>query len=143
MSEDRMKTLNLLAAGRITADEAERLLDALGNSPRFEAKPTPASGEGPKFLRVQMEKGGGDDRDAKHINVRVPLSLLRAGVRLQGILPAKARAQINAALAEKGVDFDVDKLKGDQLETLIEGLTQTSIDLDADDGKSRIKVSCE
>ncbi len=142
MSEDRMKILNLLAAGRVTADEAERLLDALGNSPRPEVRP-PSNGEGPKFLRVQMEQARGGERDAKHINVRVPLSLLRAGVRLQGILPAKARAQINAALAEKGVDFDVDKLKGGQLETLIEGLTQTSIDIDADDGKSRIKVSCE
>lgn len=142
MSEDRMKILNLLAAGRITTDEAERLLDALGGSPKLEARPT-ANGEGPKFLRVQVEKGRVEDRDAKHINVRVPLSLLRAGVRLQGILPAKARSQINAALAEKGVDLDLDSLKSGQLETLIEGLAQTSIDLDADDGKSRIKVSCE
>lgn len=142
MSEDRMKILNLLAAGRITADEAERLLDALGNTPRPEARPAPGK-EGPKFLRVQVEKGRGDDRDAKHVNVRVPLSLLRAGVRLQGIIPPKARAQINAALAEKGVDFDMDKLKSDQLETMIEGLSQTSIDIDADDGKSRVRVSCE
>jgi hypothetical protein len=142
MSEDRMKILNLLAAGRITADEAERLLDALGSSPRPEARPAAAK-DGPKFLRVQVEKGRGEDRDAKHVNVRVPLSLLRAGVRLQGIIPPKARAQINAALAEKGVDFDMDKLKSDQLETMIEGLSQTSIDIDADDGRSRVRVSCE
>lgn len=142
MSEDRMKILNLLAAGRITADEAERLLDALGGAPKPEPRPM-VNGEGPKFLRVQVEKGRGEDREAKQVNVRVPLSLLRAGVRLQGILPAKARTQINAALAEKGVDFDIDSLKSGQLETLIEGLAQTSIDIDASDGKSRVKVSCE
>jgi hypothetical protein len=142
MSEDRLKILNLLASGRITPDEAARLLDALGHAPTPEGKPSPAA-EGPKYLRVQMEQARGADRDPKHLNVRVPLSLLRAGVRLQGIIPAKARAQINAALAEKGVDVDLDKLKTDQLESLIEGLTQTSIDMDADDGRSRLRVSCE
>ncbi|HEY1415928.1 MAG TPA: hypothetical protein VGF42_08590 [Caulobacteraceae bacterium] len=142
MSEDRMKILNLLAAGRISADEAGRLLDAVGHSPQPEARPIPTR-EGPKFLRVQVEQGRGAERDAKHVNVRVPLSLLRAGVRLQGILPQKARAQINAALAQKGVDVDLDSLKSGQLESLIEGLAQTSIDIDADDGKSRVKVSCE
>ncbi|HEY1879664.1 MAG TPA: hypothetical protein VGG68_07020 [Caulobacteraceae bacterium] len=142
MTEDRMKILNLLAAGRISADEAGRLLDAVGHSPQPEVRPIPAR-EGPKFLRVQVEQGRGAERDAKHVNVRVPLSLLRAGVRLQGILPQKARAQINAALAQKGVDVDLDSLKSGQLESLIEGLAQTSIDIDADDGKSRVKVSCE
>lgn len=142
MSEDRMKILNLLAAGRITADEAERLLDALGSAPRAEIQPS-AGKESPKFLRVQVAKGRGDDREAKHVDVRVPLSVLRAGVKFQGFIPPKARAQINAALAEKGVDIDMDKLKSDQLETMIEGLSQTSIDINAEDGKSRVRVSCE
>jgi hypothetical protein len=46
-------------------------------------------------------------------------------------------------LAEKGVDIDLDKLKGDNIEPLIDALTHTSIDLESDDGHSRVKVGCE
>ncbi|MGH7022678.1 MAG: SHOCT-like domain-containing protein [Caulobacteraceae bacterium] len=140
MSGDRNKILNMLAEGKITAEEAERLLDALDSRPSGETQADPTA---PKYLRVQVEKARGDERDPKHVNIRVPLSLLRAGVRLQGIIPPKARASLNAALAEKGVNVDLDKLKADQVESLIKGLAQTSIDIDADDGKSRVKVSCE
>ena len=34
MSEDRSRILNMLAEGKITAEEAERLLDALGTARR-------------------------------------------------------------------------------------------------------------
>ena len=52
MSEDRTRILNLLAAGKISADEAERLLDALeahaGAAPdaaasRRSGRPSPAT----------------------------------------------------------------------------------------------------
>lgn len=140
MSDDRRKILEMLATGRITAEEAERLLDALGSGSH--PGPTP-SGAGPKYLRVEVEKVRGDERDAKHVNIRVPLQLLRAGVKLQGLMPAKARAGLAAALAEKGMDVDLDKLKAEGLESLIETLTHASIDVESDDGRSRVKVGCE
>jgi hypothetical protein len=142
MSEDRMRILNMLADGKITAAEAERLLDALGATPRLETATT-AGGAGPKYLRVQVEKGRGGERDPKHVNIRVPLQLLRAGVRLQGILPPKARASLAEAMAEQGVDIDLDKLKSGEIETFIAALTQTSIDIDTHDGRQRVKISCE
>ena len=141
MSDDRRKILEMLATGRITAEEAERLLDALGSDARPAGPTTP--GAGPKYLRVQVEKTRGDEREPKHVNIRVPLQLLRAGVKLQGVMPAKARASLAAALAEKGVDVDLGKLKAESLETLIESLMHTSIDVESDDGRSRIKVGCE
>ena len=145
MNDDRRKILEMLATGRITAEEAERLLDALGGQAgtRPAAAPTPAmSGAGPKYLRVQMEKARGDG-EPKHVNIRVPLQLLRAGVKLQGVMPAKARASLSAALAEKGMEVDLDKLKAESLEALIDTLTHTSIDLESDDGRSRVRVGCE
>jgi len=90
-----------------------------------------------------MEKDRGDARQPKQVNIRVPLQLLRAGVRLQGVIPAKTRANLTAALAEKGVDIDLDKLKADHLEAFIDTLTHTTIDLESDDGHSRVKVGCE
>ncbi len=142
MSDDRRKILEMLATGRITAEEAERLLDALGGRPAGSPSTAPAA-PGPKYLRVQMEKARGDEREPKHVNIRVPLQLLRAGVKLQGIMPAKARASLSAALAEKGMDVDLDKLKAEGLESLIDTLTHTSIDVESDDGRSRVKVGCE
>jgi len=138
MSEDRMRILNMLGAGKISAEEAERLLDALNGTSGGES-PTP--GAGPKFLRVQVEKDHGAG-DPKQVNIRVPLQLLRAGVRLKGVMPPKARASLNVALGKMGDDLDLDKLKPDQLETLIATLSQTAIEIDAGDGKSRLKVSC-
>jgi hypothetical protein len=142
MSDDRRKILEMLATGRITPEETERLLDALGGPSASRPAQAP-SGAGPKFLRVQVEKGRGDERDPKHVNIRVPLQLLRAGVKLQGIMPTKARAGLSAALAEKGIDVDLDKLKAEGLEAFIDSLTHTTIDVESDDGRSRVKVGCE
>jgi hypothetical protein len=140
MSEDRRKILEMLATGRITAQEAERLLDALNGAPQDRpVSPAP----GPKYLRIQMEKDRRDEREPKHVNIRVPLQLLRAGVRLPKLMPPKTRTALALALAEKGVDIDLDKLKGDNIEALIEALTHTSIDVESDDGHSRVKVGCE
>jgi hypothetical protein len=64
-------------------------------------------------------------------------------VRLPGLMSPKTRAALSAALADKGVDIDLDKLKGDNIESLIDTLTHTSIDMESDDGRSRVKVGCE
>ena len=35
------------------------------------------------------------------VNIRVPLQLLRAGVRLAGLIPTEARTHVNEALRER------------------------------------------
>ena len=75
MSDDRRKILEMLATGRITAEEAERLLDALGSGPRPAAEPTPVA-PGPKYLRIEMEKTRDDHRDPEAS--RIPALLLGA-----------------------------------------------------------------
>jgi hypothetical protein len=146
MSEDRRKILHMLGEGKITADEAERLLAALEapQAPVGAAEGGGArAGRAPKYLRVMVQKGENGASNPKNVDIRVPLQLLRAGVKLQGLLPPEARSKLNAALARKGVDFDVNQLKGDSLDAFIETLRETSIDIDADDGRARVKVSCE
>jgi hypothetical protein len=147
MSDDRRKILDMLASGRLTADEADRLLAALDRRAA-----APAAGDGPyplkpsstpKYLRVQVTKLRGDGDDAKNVNIRVPLQLLRAGVRLQGVLPPKARDELSAAFSKKGVGFDFSQLRPDNIDALIATLSETSIDIDAHDGRSRVRVSCE
>mgnify|MGYP007039525523 CR=1 FL=1 len=83
MNEQRRQILQMLAEGKVTADEADRLIDALvrdqpASPPAAAARPRAR----PKYLRVVVnaEDPGGDG--PSRVNVRVPLQLLRAGVRL-------------------------------------------------------------
>ena len=69
MSDDRRKILEMLASGRLTADEADRLLSALDRraaEPATGARPNPPKHSStPKYLRVQVSKLRGDGDDAK------------------------------------------------------------------------------
>jgi hypothetical protein len=87
----------------------------------------------PKYLRVVVEAE--DDHGADtltKVNIRVPFQLLRAGVKLANFLPPKARTQVNEALREKGVDFDLNQIKPENLDELIEQLQDMVIDIDHD-----------
>lgn len=154
MSDNRKQILSMLAEGRIDADQAERLIAALeggggsGGANAAGAAPPPSSGVAklpPKYLRVLIERD--DERDGEtrtKVNIRVPLQLLRAGVKLQSLLPPDARAQMNKALADNGIALDLDKIKPENIEELIASLQDIAIDIS--DRKRRqvtIKVFCE
>ena len=60
MNDQRRQILEMLAAGKISADEAERLLAALDRDtapPSEEASPAATSKKKPKFLHVQVKEG--------------------------------------------------------------------------------------
>ena len=145
MSENRRQVLEMLANGKITPDEAERLLAALEKeAPSQGDAPTPASGA-PRYLRlmVEAERDGDGDTLAKTVNIRVPLQLLRAGVRLASLVPPQARHSIDEALKEKGVAFDLSQLKPENLEELIAQLKDVSIDMGDARRKMKVKIFCE
>lgn len=133
MSEHRREILQMLSEGKISADEAERLLAALD-------KERPAVEEGPqkrpKFLRVAVE-----NEDETKVNVRVPMQLLRAGVRLASLIPPQARARVDEAMRERGVTLDLAQIKPENLEELIDQLGEVTVDVDNED--VRVRVYCE
>ena len=95
---------------------------------------------GHRHLKVQIDPTG--DEGGKHgrVNIRIPLKLLRAGAKLGGVLPDHAREKINAALREKGLDFDIASLEGEKLEELLAALSEMDIEV-VEKGKSvRIHV---
>src|SRR6266545_6145368 len=104
MNEERKRILNMLAENKITAQEAESLLDAMSRPPPPGAADSGARSADPKYLRVLVE--GGADK----VNVRVPFQLIRAGVRLAALIPATAHGPVNRALEKRGIDIDVSKL---------------------------------
>lgn len=137
MDQRRRQVLEILAEGTITADDAERLIDALERErPESSPRATPR----PKYLRVIMAENSNPD-GATRINIRVPLQLLRAGVRLTSLIPPQALTRINAELAKSGVPIDLSELKPQDIEEFIEQLDELTVELDEVD--SQIRVFCE
>lgn len=109
MFENRKKILEMLARNEIRVEEAERLLSVLEPE---RSKPESAPGAAaakprPKYLRVAVRPGPEHehDDDAERINVRVPMSLIRSGIKLTSLIPDEARDRVNDALHEKGMHF--------------------------------------
>jgi hypothetical protein len=141
MNEDRKRILDLLADGKISADEAERLIAALGGDGPSGDASAPSARKAPKYLRVQVDSGGGYGEGPAKVNVRIPMQLLRAGVRLGALIPVQAREQVNSALREQGIPFDVGQIKPENLEALIEQLGDFNVDVH--DGHATVRVFCE
>jgi hypothetical protein len=146
MSENRRQILEMLSAGKITANEAERLIAALERE-----QPASSSNAGdqaarrsrPKYLRVLVEaldKHRNDGGTTK-VNIRVPMALIRAGVRLGGLIPPEARDKANAAMRAHGMTFDLNEIRPENLEEIIEQLDDLEVNVDED--KAKVKIFCE
>jgi len=141
MNEQRRQVLQMLAEDKITTDEAERLTDALEREqPESPTGAAPRPNRRPKYLRVVVVDNSGGDGPGL-VNVRVPLQLLRAGVRLTSLIPPQALTRVNAKLNESGVPIDLTELKPQQLEELIEQLDEVTVDVD--DHDTNVHVFCE
>ena len=137
MSSKRERILKMLADGKISVSEAEELLSALGqetteNSGSGKAQ-TSGSSE-PRYLRITVDPKRGD----KKVNLRVPLGLVRAGVKLGGVLPDEAKGKISEALHAKGIDIDINRADGEKLAEIFRSLRDVSIDVDDDNEHIRI-----
>src|SRR6478609_6115993 len=120
MIEEQRRILNMVADGKLNPAEAEALFDALSKGQRStnaEAQPQPLPASVPKYLRVLVD-GHGEGKTNK-VNARVPLELIRAGMRLAALLPVVAYEPVNRALKENGVDIDISKIKPEDLEGLV------------------------
>ena len=138
MNDNRRQILDMLASGKITAEEAERLIAALE---RNAAGATVMSeSDKVKYLRVLVDTKDPLDGPTK-VNVRVPMQLLRAGVRLTGVIPASAREEVNNALRKEGIAFDINNVTPQNLEELIEHLRELTVDVDNENTK--VRVFCE
>ncbi len=159
MTEERKQVLAMLAEGKITTDEAERLLDKLGegasgahtgahrgahhprsgdsrsNDGAVALAAPEASGDAPRgtprHLRVEVLSKDGDQ-----VSVRVPLRLIRTGIKLTTMLPTET----NAKLAEKGIDLsELGKLEGEEL---VDALRELTVKANTANGDT-VRVFCE
>ena len=143
MNDSRKRILEMLAEKKITAEEADQLLEALGTG---ETAPAAVSSvEGPKrtwkYLRVTVTPGENAERQDK-VNVRVPMSLIRAGIKLTSLIPPQAQDKIDEALKDKGINFDIKSIKKEDLEELIEALADMEVNVDSHRGE-KVRVFVE
>ena len=118
--------------------KAERLLLLVDDEPesvRPVQQLVPTRNGPAKYLRVTV------DSDDEHVNVRVPLALIKAGVKLHALVPTQAAEGINEALKRNGLNIDLHKLRADSLEELVDALSEMEIDVQDED--ERVRVYCE
>jgi hypothetical protein len=133
MNAEKKKVLEMLATGKITAEDAEKLLDALDSAAQGrpgldEPDSSESAGKKQRYLRIVIEKPGENPG-----NVRIPLPF--AGSKLLAVLPPRIVDRLN----EFG--FDVKNLNSTKAEDILK-LEQLNIDVDKGNGK-RVRIFCE
>jgi hypothetical protein len=144
MSDNKRRVLEMLADNKISVDEATRLLSLVeppatptdGPSVRTRARNGDA-----KYLRVQVQPRGDSNGEVEHVNIRVPMGLIRSGIKLTALIPGKAADQVNDALRDKGIDMDIRDFKTEDLETLVDALNELEVDVES--GKEKVRIYVE
>ena len=146
MTENRRQILDMLAQGKINVDEAERLLGLIEQSAGGGTSGSEAADRGkssPRYLRVVVEAdpdGNGEER-GERVNIRIPMALIRAGVKLAALIPTGALNKVNEKLQQKGINTDLGNLKFDGVEQLVDAMAD--MPLDVQDGKERVRIFVE
>ena len=146
MSDNTKRILEMLAEKKISVEEAEKLMaltvseDTAGNAG---PEGVPGRKSVPKYLRVEVRPGSSTESslETERVNVRVPMNLIRAGMKLTALIPPYAADKVHDALKEKGIDFDLRNLKIDDIEELVEALSHLEVDVES--GKEKVHIYME
>ncbi len=138
MTNDRRKILEMLAEGKINADDADRLLAKIQGDRKEDRSENPSGEAGRssrqrplKYLRVLVNSEDGDN-----VNIRVPMGLVRTGLMLTTMIPVAASDE----LEKNGVDLSgLSSLDGEEL---VEALRELNVDVDSADGDT-VRIFCE
>ena len=143
MKEEKRKILDMLAEGKISVDEAEKLLAAISADESGGTQSGEDSLAGVKsrykYLRVLVEPGP-NSGSSERVNIRVPLKLIRAGLKWAAFMPKHVQGRVDEALNEKGIDMDFSRIKPEDLEDIVTNLNDLTIDVE---GKETVKIFCE
>ncbi|HEX3020277.1 MAG TPA: hypothetical protein VHP36_08235 [Chitinispirillaceae bacterium] len=141
MNEERQRILSMVAHGKLSVEEAEKLLDLIqknGGAKMVAESPVAFEKQELKYLRVVVDSKQGDN-----INIRVPMALLKAGLKLSALVPPIAYQKINEQMQQKGVEFDVNQiLKSGNIEELIESIGELNVDVNSAQG-DKVRVFFE
>lgn len=149
-ADDTRRILDMLAQGKVTVDEADRLLKALGGTqaPAETADADDNRSTKPSWFRINIHKPANDQREAKDVNIRVPVSVMKGGMRLGAIIGSFAGERAARRMRERGIDLDLSAINGDlsrlngpEFEQFLKSLDDVCFEID--DGKSQVRITCE
>ena len=132
MSEEKRKILEMLSSGTISVQDAEQLLHAVEEPRQIEGKAEP------RYFRILVSKPAHEGKKAENVNVRVPISVIRGGLRLSAFLPGilgKKKVQL-----DDGTELDLSKLHYTDLEAMIKDIGELTVDVDGD---AQVRIRCE
>jgi hypothetical protein len=132
MSDETRKVLEMLSSGKITVQEAEQLLQAVtvpgGDDKKAE----------PKYFRILVNKPARDGKKAENVNIKVPMTVVRGGLRLGAVFPGlmgKKKIQL-----DNGTELDLSKIHYTDLEAMIKDIGELTVDVDGD---AQVRIRCE
>lgn len=134
MSEETRKVLEMLSNGKVSVEEAEQLLHAV-------MTPTLSGDEKkvePRYFRILVNKPARDGKKAEAVNIRVPMTVVRGGLRLGSLFPgmmAKKKVQL-----ANGTELDLSKATYTDLEAMIKDIGELTVDVDGD---AQVRIRCE
>jgi len=138
MKDERRQILDMLASGKISVDEAERLLSAISSDESEQTKDQGFKNEA-KYLRILVEPGPGNEAGDK-VNIRIPMKLIRAGLKWATFIPKNVQGKVDDALHEQGINMDLSTIKPEDLEELVTNLNDLTVDVE---GKEKVRIFCE
>ena len=133
MSEETRKVLEMLSQGKVSVVEAEQLLHAVGTSGQAEDKKAE-----PRYFRVLVSSPAQDGKKAENVNIRVPMTVVRGGLRLGALIPGmlgNKKIQLG-----NGNELDLSKLTYTDLEAMIKDIGELTVDVDGD---THVRIRCE
>lgn len=129
MNDDVLKILEMVREGKITPEEGEKLLAAMGTEPKKPAKRN-------SMLRVRVDINDADKKEQARVNVNVPLLLAKKAASLIALLPKDAKKE----MADNGIDLDEINLK-ELIELFEDGeIGEELVTVDAGDDEKGAKV---
>jgi hypothetical protein len=122
MDKDRLQILKMLEEGKITSEDAAKLIDAMEADQPADRVAGEAGGGKRLLIKVTDARSG-----KKKVNLKIPIALAKIAAKF---IPAKSRRK----LAEEGVDVDV------VLSQVMTGNTGKIIDIESDEDLVEVTI---
>jgi hypothetical protein len=103
MNEEVLRILEMVKSGRVSPEEGERLLGAIGQA----GGDKKAAGKR-TMLRVRVDVRDPEKSEQARVNVNVPLAIAKKAMGLVSLIPKEAKAE----LEQNGIDLSQIDLKG-------------------------------
>ena len=150
-TDDTRRILDMLSQGKISVDEADRLLKAMSaDPPAGNAAAAPSTDTTrARWIRINIHKPAKDETHRpKDVNIRVPIAVVKGGMRLGALIGTFAGEKAARRMKAQGLDIDLAKINSDlsqmngpEFDEFLRSLNDTNIEID--DGKAQVRITAE